>query len=121
MRYQLKLSLRLAIFLVVSALLTGCSSISPAEDPASQTMLAQQMEELQKLKSAEYQYEMQAMACEESNRKLGNYYSSKGSQTHSLISQMEDGKQVNDVEIARALDDSDSVKYFDRPPMPRDY
>ncbi|MDO8433822.1 MAG: hypothetical protein Q7S58_15580 [Candidatus Binatus sp.] len=79
------------------------------------------MEKLQSLKAAEYEYYMHAMACEESNRKLGNYYAGKGSQVHGLISQMEEGKQVNDVEVSRALDDSDSVKYYDRPPMPPDF
>ena len=79
------------------------------------------MKELQNLKSAEYQYYMTAMACEESNRKLGNYYAVKGSQAHLLISQIEEGRRVSDVDVNRVLDDSDSVKYYDRPPIPLDY
>ena len=41
-------------------------------------------------------------------------------QVHSLIDQMEGGKQVNEIEVSRALDDSDSAKYDDRPPLSLD-
>jgi hypothetical protein len=82
--------------------------------------LAVQTEQLEKLKSAEYKDYMTAMTFEESNQKLGNYYVAKGAQVHGLIDQMEEGHQVNDMEIRRALDDSDSAKYDDRPPIPLD-
>ena len=77
------------------------------------------MEQLQKLKKAEYQDYMTAMTFEDGNRKLGNYYAAKGSQVHGVISQMEDGQPVNDREISRALDDSDSARYSDTPPPER--
>jgi len=98
--------------------LTACASI-PAQSGAEQTTLAAQVDELQKLKAAEYHDYLTAMTFEETNRKLGNYYAAKGSQVHGLISEMEDGKQVNDIEVSRALDDGDSVKYDDTPPEPR--
>jgi hypothetical protein len=93
--------------------------MSPGRSSANQTRLAVQEEQLQKLKSAEYQDYMAAMTYEENNRKLGNYYAAKGSQVHNIISQLEDGTQVNDIEISRALDDSDSARYDDRPPASR--
>jgi hypothetical protein len=98
--------------------LTACSSVSSAKDPADQTRLAVQMDQLQNLKTAEYQDYMTAMTSEDGNRKLGNYYAAKGSQVHGLISEMEDGKPVNDIEISRALDDSDSARYSNTPPSP---
>jgi hypothetical protein len=96
--------------------LTACSSVSSAKDPADQTRLTVQMEQLQKLKTAEYHDYMTAMTSEEGNRKLGNYYAAKGSQVHGIISEMEDGQPVNDIEISRALDDSDSARYDNAPP-----
>ncbi len=100
--------------------LTACSSVSSAKDPADQTRLAVQVEQLQKLKTAEYDDYMTAMTFEDSNRKLGNYYAAKGSQVHAVISEMEDGKPVNDAEISRALDDSDSARYDKTPPPSRE-
>ncbi len=96
--------------------LTACSSVSSAKDPADQTRLSAQVEQLQKLKTAEYDDYMTAMTFEDSNRKLGNYYAAKGLQVHGVISKMEDGKPVNDTEISRALDDSDSARYDNTPP-----
>jgi len=64
---------------------------------------------------------MQAMDCEDSNRRPRNYYEVKGSQVNSQISQIEEGKRIDDVEIRRALDDSDSTRYYDRSPTARDY
>jgi hypothetical protein len=100
--------------------LTACSSVSPAKDPADQARLAVQVEQLQKLKTAEYDDYMTAMTFEESNRKLGNYYAAKGLQVHGVISEMEDGKPVNDTEITRALDNSDSARYDNMPPSYRE-
>ena len=96
--------------------LTACSSVSSAKDPAGQTRLAVQMEQLQKLKTAEYHDYLTAMTFEDGNQKLGNYYAAKGSQVHGVISEMEDGRPVNDMEISRALDDSDSARYDNTPP-----
>jgi hypothetical protein len=75
---------------------------------------------LQKLKAAEYRDYMTAMTFEDGNRKLGNFYAAKGSQVHAVISEMEDGKPVHDIEISRALDDSDSARYDNTPPPDRD-
>ena len=100
--------------------LTACSSVSSAKDPADQTRLAVQMGQLQKLKTAEYHDYMTAMTFEDANRKLGNYYAAKGTQVHGVISEMEDGQRVNDTEISRALDDSDSARYDNTPPPARD-
>jgi hypothetical protein len=100
--------------------LTACSSVSSAKDPADQTRLSAQVEQLQKLKTAEYDDYMTAITFEDSNRKLGNYYAAKGLQVHGVISEMEDGKPVNDTEISRALDDSDSARYDNTPPPSRE-
>jgi Txe/YoeB family toxin of Txe-Axe toxin-antitoxin module len=112
-----KLKSYLAACFVVIASMTACSYISPTEEPTVQTPLAKRMDELQKLKTAEDQDYTKAMKNEESNRKLGNYYARKGSQAHRLIDEMEDGHQVNESEVSQALDDSDSVNFYERPPF----
>jgi hypothetical protein len=63
---------------------------------------------------------MSAMEYEDTNQQLGSYYAHKGLQVHSLIDQLEEGHQVNDVEIGQALDNSDSANYDNRPPLPLD-
>ena len=103
------------VLLSATVSLTACASIS-GQSTTDQTRTGAQVAELNKLKAAEYQDYMAAMTFEETNRKLGNYYAAKGSQVHSLISQMEDGTSVNDIEITRALDDSDSALYDEMPP-----
>jgi|SRR5271168_3914982 len=110
----------LIVFLSAVASLTACSSISPTKNSGDQSRRAIEIEDLEKLKAAEYQDYMTAMDFEETHRKLGNYYAAKGMQVHSLIDQMEGGKQVNEIEVSRALDDSDSAKYDDRPPLSLD-
>jgi len=100
--------------------MTACSSISPLKASSDQSILAVQSEDLEKLKSAEYQDYMTAMHFEDSHRKLGYYYAAKGLQVHGLIDQIEEGQRSNDIEVNRALDDSDSAKYDDRPPVPLD-
>lgn len=107
-------------FLAAIASLTACSAITSAQYPADQSKLATQTEQVEKLKSAEYQDYMSAMSFEDSNQRLGNYYAAKASQVHRLIDQMEEGQQANHDEIGRALDYSDSAKYDDRPPVPLD-
>jgi hypothetical protein len=42
------------VLLSAAVSLTACSSVSSAKDPAEQTSLAVQVEQLQKLKTAEY-------------------------------------------------------------------
>jgi hypothetical protein len=121
MNRLLKAGRRVTLLSMVIMSIAACSSNQAAEDPAVQTRLARQMAELQKLKAAEYADYTSAMNCEETNRKLGNYYARKGSEAHGLISQLENGEQVSDAEISRALDDSDSTQFYDRPPMPLDY
>jgi hypothetical protein len=110
----------LIVLLLAVASLTACSSISSAKGPADQPQLAVEAEELEKLKSAEYQDYMTAMTFENSNQKLGTYYVTKGTQVHSLIDQMEEGHPVDYNQISRALDNSDSAKYDDRPRVPLD-
>jgi hypothetical protein len=99
---------------------TACSSLSSPSDPSYQSTLAIQSEDLEKLKSAEYQDDLAAMEFEDTNRKLGNYYAAKGLQAHGLIDQIDQGHQLNDMQIRQALDNSDSAKYDDRPPVPLD-
>jgi hypothetical protein len=112
---------RLMIILAAIVSLTGCSSVSSAPNPLEQRNLTKQTAELQKLKGAEYEDYMAAMTHEESNRKVGNYYAVKGTQVHDLIGQMEQGQPVNDVEISRALDDSDANQYYDLPVARRSF
>jgi hypothetical protein len=87
---------------------------------SKESQLARQTEQLEKLKSAEYQDYLSAMRFEDNDQKLGNYYARKGSQAHRLIDQLEKGHQVNDSEMSRVLDNSDSEKYDNRPPVPLD-
>jgi len=117
------MSNRLGIFtmvLLAVALMAACSSIPSTMGETERSKLAVQTEQIQKLKSAEYHDYMTAMTFEDSNRKLGNYYLAKGSHVHSIIDQMEEGHEVSYDEIRRALDNSDSTKYDDRPPVPLD-
>jgi len=108
-----------ALILLLSAVawLTGCSSISSATAPP-ESGLAIQTEQVEQLKSAEYQDYTTGMTFENSNQKLGNYYISKGTQVHRLIDQMEEGHQVSSNEINQALDNSNAEKYDNRPPVP---
>jgi hypothetical protein len=110
----------LVALLSITISLTGCYSVSSQSNVAVQSKLVLQTEELEKLKSAEYQDYMSAMDFEESNRNLGNYYAAKGVPVHGVIDQMEQGQPVDDVKISRALADSDSSKYDNAPPAPLD-
>jgi hypothetical protein len=77
-----------------------------------------QLEEVQKLKAAEYEDYKSAMSFEESNQKLGNYYLHKGAEVHHLIDKIEAGQQVSRAETDKALDTSDAENYDNRPPVP---
>jgi len=110
----------LIILLSTVTSLAACSSLSSAQGPSNQSNLAINYKQLEKLKSAEYQDYMTAMTFEDSNRKLGNYYVTKGSQVHHLVDQMEEGHQVNYIEVRQALDNSDAARYDNRPPVPLD-
>jgi hypothetical protein len=110
----------LIVLLSAIASLNACSSSSSATSPAEQSQLERQTEQLEKLKSAEYQDYLSTMRFEDNDQKLGNYYARKGSQAHHLIDQLEEGHQVNDTELHKALDNSDSEKYDNRPPVPLD-
>jgi hypothetical protein len=100
--------------------LNACSSYSTATNPADQSQLARETDQLEKLKSAEYQDYLKAMSFEDNNQKLGNFYVHKGAQVHHLIDELEKGQQVNDADMHQALDNSDSEKYDNRPPVPLD-
>jgi hypothetical protein len=100
--------------------LSGCSSGASVTGSEPQSELAQQIDQVQKLKSAEYQDDLNAMRFENSNQKLGNYYEKKGSQAHHLIDEMEQGHQVSNETIDKVLDNSDAQKYDARPPVPLD-
>jgi hypothetical protein len=114
-------NLRCFIMLFLAmALLNGCSSSSSATNPVDQSLLARQTEEVEKLRSAEYQDYLSAMRFEDSDQTLGNYYVRKGAEGHHLIDQLEKGQQVNNAEISHALDNSGSEKYDNRPPVPLD-
>jgi hypothetical protein len=108
------------VLLSAVASLNACSSSSSATGPAEQSQLARQTEQVERLRSAEYQDYLSAMRFEDKDQKLGNYYARKGSQAHQLIDQLEKGRQVKDTEINRVLDNSDSEKYDDRPAVPLD-
>jgi hypothetical protein len=110
----------LVVLLSVVVSLTACSSNSSAQSSAGESKLAIESEQLETLKSAEYHDYMTAMTFEDSNQKLGNYYAAKGSQVHRLIDQMEEGHQVNYIEVRQALDNSEAARYDDRPPVPLD-
>jgi hypothetical protein len=103
-----------------AALWTGCSSVSSALGSPAQSTVAAQTEQVERLKSAEYQDYLNGMSFENNNQKLGNYYIYKGSQVHRLIDQMEKGNQVGNDEIDQALDTSEAEKYDNRPPIPLD-
>ena len=108
----------LIFLLSAAAWLPGCSSILSAMDPPDQPKIATETEQVEQLKSAEYQDYTTGMTFENSNQKLGNYYISKGTQLHRLIDQMEEGHQVSSNEINQALDNSNADKYDNRPPVP---
>lgn len=110
----------LIVFLSVVASFTACFSPSSPKDPSYQSPLAIQSEDLEKLKAAEYQDDLAAMEFEETDRRLGSYYATKGLQAHGLIDQIDQGQQLNDMQIRQALDNSDSAKYDNRPPVPLD-
>jgi hypothetical protein len=105
------------IILLAVAALNACYSQPYGR---SESQLAQQDQELEKLKSAEYQDSMSAMRFEDSDQKLGNYYITKTVQVHRLIDQLEKGQPATDAEITHALDTSDADKYDNRPPVPLD-
>ena len=111
---------RLTVILAAIVSLTGCSSVLSASSPV-QTNLAMQTHKLQKLKAAEYEDYRTAMANEESNQKVGDYYAVKGLQVHNLIGEIEKGQPVSDVQISRALDDTDANQYYDVPIASRDF
>jgi hypothetical protein len=67
--------------------LGACSSTSVAGGSTGQSTLAIQTEEIEKLRSTEYQDYMIPMSFEDSNQKLGNYSPAKGTRVHSLIEQ----------------------------------
>ena len=100
--------------------LTGCTLAASTTISANQTELARQSQQLEKLKSAEYQDDLNAMRFENNNQKLGNYYQRKGSEAHHLINQLIAGQQVSNTEISEVLDNSDAKKYDNRPPVPLD-
>jgi hypothetical protein len=104
---------------LASVTLAACSSALPL-NPSEQSRLAIQTEQLEKLKSAEYQDYMTAMSFEDSNQKLGNYYATKGAQVHGVIDEMEQGRQISSDQVSQVLDTSDAEKYDDRPPVPLD-
>src|SRR5580692_8059824 len=79
--------------------LNACSSNSTATNPADQSQLARETDQLEKLKSAEYQDYLKAMSFEDNNQKLGNLYVHKGAQVHHLIDELEKGQQVNDADM----------------------
>jgi hypothetical protein len=110
----------LIVLLSAVTSLTACSSLSSPREASYQSTLAIQSEDLEKLKSAEYQDDLSAMEFEDTNRRLGSYYAAKGLQAHGLIDQIDQGHQLNDMQIRQALDNSDSAKYDERPPVPLD-
>ncbi len=79
-----------------------------------------QTEEIEKLKTAEYQDDISAMKFEDSNQKLGNYYEAKAVEAHRLIDQMEKGQPVDAAKIAKALNTDDANNDDNRPPVPLD-
>ena len=117
---MIKTLLSTIVPLCVVAALSACSSGTSATTSAQQSQLATQIEQVQKLKSAEYQDDLNAMRFENSDQKLGNYYERKGSQAHHLIDELEEGHQVSYEEINKVLDNSDAEKYDTRPPVPLD-
>jgi hypothetical protein len=112
---------RLALFLIAIVSLVACSAESSAQNSLIRKEVAKQMEDLQQLRTAEYDDFTNGMACEESNKRLGTYYLSKGLEAHDLILQEEEGHQIGDIALSRALDDRDAVLYDTNPPPPRDF
>jgi hypothetical protein len=112
---------RLTLFLIAIVSLVACSAEPSAQNSSVQKEVAKQVENLQQLRAAEYQYFMNGMACEESNKKLGTYYLSKGLEAHDLILQDEEGHQISEIALFHALDDRDAALYDTNPPPPRDF
>ena len=110
-----------APFLIAIVSLVACSAESSAQNSSVQKEVAKEMEDLQKLRTAEYQDFTNGMACEESNKSLGTYYLSKGLEAHDLILQVEEGHQISDIAPFHALDDGDAALYDTNPPPPRDF
>ncbi len=77
---------RLILCLIAIVSLVACSAESSAQNSSVQKEVAKEIEDLQNLRAAEYEYFTHGMACEESNKKLGIYYLSKGLEAHDLIS-----------------------------------
>jgi hypothetical protein len=105
---------RIAMFAAVS-----CLAVCPLRLFA-QSPVVTQLEEVEKLKAAEYQDYTSAMSFEDGNQKLGNYYLHKGAGVHHLIDEIKAGQQVGPAEIDKALDTSDAENYDNRPPVPLD-
>jgi len=105
----------LLVVLVTS--LTACYAVPSGTNSSP---IAVQGEEIEQLKSAEYQDDISAMKFEDSNQKLGNYYQSKAVEAHRLVDQMEKGQQVDEAKIAQALNTDDADNYDNRPPVPLD-
>ncbi|MGD0119197.1 MAG: hypothetical protein ABSD30_14110 [Candidatus Binatus sp.] len=112
---------RLVIFLIAIISLAGCSVESSAQNSSVPQEVAKQVDDLQKLRAAEYDDFTNGIGCEESNKKLGTYYFSKGLQAHDLILQEEEGHQISDIALFQALDNRDSVLYNANPPQHRDF
>jgi hypothetical protein len=102
------------------ALVTSLSACYAAPSATASSPIAVQTEEIEKLKTAEYQDDISAMKFEDSNQKLGNYYETKAVEAHRLIDQMEKGQQVDAAKVAKALNTEDADKYDNRPPVPLD-
>jgi hypothetical protein len=107
----------LLVLILATVSLGACYAV-PSGSAASPVAL--QTEEIEKLKSAEYQDDISAMKFEDSNQKLGNYYESKALEAHRLIDQMEKGNQINEATIAKVLNTDDAENYDNRPPVPLD-
>ena len=112
---------RLVLFLIAIISLVACSAQSSAQNSSVPKEVAKQVEDLQELRAAEYQDFTNFMGCEESNKKLGNYYLSKGLEAHDLILQEEEGNQIGDIALSHALDDRDASLYDTNPPQRRDF
>jgi hypothetical protein len=108
---------RLVIFLIAIISLAGCSVESSAQNSSVPQEVAKQVDDLQKLRAAEYDDFTNGIGCEESNK---NYFS-KGLQAHDLILQEEEGHQISDIALFQALDNRDSVLYNANPPQHRDF
>jgi hypothetical protein len=107
----------LLILLLVTSSISACYAV-PSGTPAASVGV--QTEEIEKLKSAEYQDDISAMKFEDSDQKLGNYYESKAIEAHRLIDQMEKGNHVDEATIAKVLNNDDAQNYDNRPPVPLD-